>query len=103
MQTNMLCIVQCLSLYLPYLFDSLTGWQEYTEPLETPTAYRSIVTIADEPQDTFLDMSSWNKGVVFVNGFNLGRYWTVGPTHTLYIPAPLLIQGDNEVSLQISL
>ncbi|KAB7496374.1 Beta-galactosidase-1-like protein 3 [Armadillidium nasatum] len=66
------------------------------ESLGSPTAYRSIVTIDDEPQDTFLDMSSWNKGVVFVNGFNLGRYWTVGPSHTLYIPAPLLIQGDNE-------
>ncbi|KAL7643806.1 UNVERIFIED_CONTAM: hypothetical protein RMT77_005812 [Armadillidium vulgare] len=76
--------------------NSLTGWQEYTGSLGSPTAYRSIVTIEDEPQDTFLDMSSWNKGVVFVNGFNLGRYWTVGPTHTLYIPVPLLIQGDNE-------
>ncbi|RXG50765.1 Beta-galactosidase-1-like protein 2, partial [Armadillidium vulgare] len=79
--------------------NSLTGWQEYTGSLGSPTAYRSIVTIEDEPQDTFLDMSSWNKGVVFVNGFNLGRYWTVGPTHTLYIPVPLLIQGDNEVSV----
>ena len=40
------------------------------------------------------------KGVVFVNGFNLGRYWEIGPQETLYVPGPLLKQGDNEVGLQ---
>ena len=32
-----------------------------------------------------------------VNGFNLGRYWNVGPQKTLYVPAPLLREGENEV------
>ena len=39
----------------------------------------------------------WKKGVVFINGFNLGRYWHVGPQRTLYIPAPLMRLGDNQV------
>nr|CAD7435898.1 unnamed protein product [Timema monikensis] len=42
-------------------------------------------------------MSTWGKGNVFVNGFNIGRYFSVGPTHTLYVPAPLLSQGANEI------
>uniref|UniRef100_K1PC55 Beta-galactosidase-1-like protein 2 n=1 Tax=Magallana gigas TaxID=29159 RepID=K1PC55_MAGGI len=42
-------------------------------------------------------ISGWNKGIVIVNNFNLGRYWKVGPTRTLYIPAPLLKQGQNEI------
>jgi beta-galactosidase len=47
--------------------------------------------------DTYLDMSSWGKGVVWVNGHNLGRYWRVGPQQTLYLPAEWLKPGDNEV------
>lgn len=42
-------------------------------------------------------LQGWGKGVVFVNGFNLGRYWEIGPQETLYLPGPLLKQGDNEV------
>lgn len=37
------------------------------------------------------------KGIVWVNGFNLGRYWEVGPTETLYIPEPVLKVGKNEI------
>ena len=51
----------------------------------------------DEPADTFLALPGWTKGVCFINGFNLGRYWEVGPTKTLYVPAPLLRKGQNEV------
>ncbi|XP_077498367.1 beta-galactosidase-like [Amblyomma americanum] len=41
--------------------------------------------------DTFLDMTGWGKGVVFINGFNLGRYWpSMGPQVTLYVPGVLL-------------
>ena len=30
--------------------------------------------------DTFLQLDGWTKGIAFVNGFNLGRYWPVmGP------------------------
>jgi beta-galactosidase len=41
-------------------------------------------------------MEAWSKGVVWVNGVNIGRYWSVGPQQTLYIPAPSLRVGLNE-------
>ncbi len=47
--------------------------------------------------DTFIDMKGWKKGVVWVNGHNLGRYWEIGPQDRLYCPAPFLKQGKNEV------
>mmetsp|Transcript_31529 Transcript_31529/g.79946 ORF Transcript_31529/g.79946 Transcript_31529/m.79946 type:complete len:154 (-) Transcript_31529:80-541(-) len=50
-----------------------------------------------EPADGFLALDGFRKGFVCVNGFNLGRYWEIGPQRSLYIPAPLLRQGRNEV------
>ena len=49
-------------------------------------------------RDTFSSLQGWNKGIVIVNGFNLGRYWNVGPQRTLYLPAPILKRGENKVS-----
>lgn len=50
-----------------------------------------------EVGDTFLDMSSWGKGYVWVNGHNLGRYWNIGPQQTLYLPGCWLKKGKNEI------
>jgi beta-galactosidase len=47
--------------------------------------------------DTYLDMSHCGKGVVWINGHNLGRYWSVGPQQTLYIPAEWLKKGQNNI------
>jgi len=47
--------------------------------------------------DVCLDMSGWKKGVVWVNGRNLGRYWEIGPQKSLYCPAPFLRNGRNEI------
>jgi beta-galactosidase len=47
--------------------------------------------------DVFLDMHSWGKGIVFVNGYNLGRYWQVGPQQTLYLPGCWLKKGVNDI------
>lgn len=47
--------------------------------------------------DTFLDMSGWGQGIVWVNGRCLGRYWSIGPTQTLYLPGPWIRRGRNEV------
>ncbi|REE86478.1 beta-galactosidase [Paenibacillus taihuensis] len=64
----------------------------------TPKFYRGTLHVTDrEAADTFLDMKGWTKGVVFLNGFNLGRYWNKGPQRTLYVPGPLLREGDNEI------
>ncbi len=63
-----------------------------------PTFHRGTVDI-DEPADTFLSMAGWTKGNAWVNGLNLGRYWSRGPQHTLYVPGPVLRPGRNEIVL----
>ena len=47
--------------------------------------------------DTYLDFKGWGKGCIWVNGFNIGRFWDKGPQKTLYIPGPLLKHGKNEI------
>jgi beta-galactosidase len=47
--------------------------------------------------DTYLDLSNYKKGVIWVNGHNLGRFWNVGPQFHLYCPANWLHAGKNEV------
>ncbi|MCL2404435.1 MAG: beta-galactosidase [Defluviitaleaceae bacterium] len=88
--------------------NALYGWEMYSLPLDKPPTsggdatcdapvfYKGEVDI-DTACDTFLDMKNFRKGIAFINGFNLGRYWEVGPTRTLYIPAPLLKPGKNEL------
>lgn len=61
-----------------------------------PVAYLGEFTL-NETGDTFLDMGDWGKGLVFVNGHNLGRYWQVGPQQTLYLPGVWLKKGKNEI------
>lgn len=62
-----------------------------------PNMFRGIFLVNEKPKDTYLDMTGWTKGVCFVNGHNLGRYWDIGPQETLYLPAPWLHPGENEV------
>lgn len=50
-------------------------------------------------EDTFIDMSKYTKGTVYVNGFNLGRYWNVGPQLRLYCPATVLKKGTNIITI----
>lgn len=73
---------------------------EFTTEVENvkdqPSFYRGNFQV-DEIGDTFVELPSWTKGVVFVNGFNLGRYWEIGPQKTLYVPGPLLKEGNNEI------
>ena len=54
-----------------------------------PAAYRGSFP-AQPNVDTFLNMEGFQKGFVFINGVNLGRYWNVGPQYTLYVPGELL-------------
>jgi|HubBroStandDraft_5_1064220.scaffolds.fasta_scaffold02969_4 beta-galactosidase GanA len=74
--------------------DPIVGWSKHKP--DGPAFYRGHFTM-DSPADTFLDVSSIQKGFVWVNGHNAGRAWSIGPTRTLYIPAPWLNKGDNEV------
>jgi len=47
--------------------------------------------------DTYLDMSNWGKGCVWVNGHHLGRYWNIGPQQTVYLPAEWIKEGKNDI------
>jgi beta-galactosidase len=50
-----------------------------------------------ETGDTYFDMSAYSKGVLYVNGHNLGRFWKIGPQQRLYCPAGFLKKGRNEI------
>jgi beta-galactosidase len=49
--------------------------------------------------DSFLRLDGWGKGVAWANGFNLGRFWSIGPQRTLYLPGSLLHDGENDIIL----
>lgn len=87
-----------------------SGWQMYSLPMDhlekvdfakpdrpgTPS-FSKILFEVDEVGDTFLALDGWGKGFAVVNGFNLGRFWKAGPQKRLYIPAPVLKKGSNEL------
>ena len=50
-----------------------------------------------ETADTYFDLRDYGKGVVFVNGHNLGRFWYIGPQQRLFCPASWLKKGKNEI------
>lgn len=86
------------------------NWQQYCLPLDNlekldfgrgyteglPGFHRFELTV-EEKGDTFLEPEGWGKGCIFVNGFNIGRFWEIGPQKRLYVPAPLLKLGKNEI------
>lgn len=87
-----------------------SGWDHYALPLDNidkvdyslgykegvPGFYKFEVEV-EKLGDTFLNLDGWGKGCVFVNSFNIGRFWEIGPQKSLYIPAPLLKLGKNEI------
>ncbi|MBI2406764.1 MAG: beta-galactosidase [Gemmatimonadetes bacterium] len=91
---------------------TLFNWQVYPLPLKSSwvtslpadsspnsrpgVVFRGEFTL-DKPADTFIDVSGYTKGVVWVNGHNLGRFWKIGPQFRLYTPASFLKAGRNEV------
>jgi beta-galactosidase len=70
------------------------GWLK-----EGPVLFHGILKIDDgeEIADTWWHVKGWGKGSLFVNGFNLGRYWSIGPQMTMYIPKEHLNHGDNSI------
>jgi beta-galactosidase len=61
-----------------------------------PAYHKGTFSLA-ETGDTFLDVSTWGKGLVWINGRCLGRFWNIGPTQTMYVPGPWLKKGKNEI------
>lgn len=91
----------------------LKDWKNYSLPMSDETFPLKFVPLAAQKQiaagfykarfsvteltDTYLDMRKWNKGLVWVNGICLGRYWNIGPTQTMYLPGCWLKKGINDV------
>ena len=64
--------------------------------LQVPDYYRATFRL-DKTGDTFLDMQTWGKGMVWVNGHAMGRFWEIGPQQTLFMPGCWLKEGENEI------
>jgi beta-galactosidase len=65
-------------------------------PAKGPSFWRGSFNLT-EIGDTFLNVRSWGKGVVWINGHCIGRFWNIGPTQTMYVPGPWLKAGRNDV------
>ncbi|SFS95931.1 beta-galactosidase [Porphyromonadaceae bacterium NLAE-zl-C104] len=79
-----------------YAFAKEKNYREEANTAGHPAYYRGTFTL-DETGDTFLDMRNWSKGMVWVNGYAIGRYWHIGPQQALYVPGCWLKKGKNEV------
>lgn len=94
-------------------FFTLMNWEIYPLPMDLeyisnlryeagqpvtnePVFYKGEFTL-EEVGDTYLDLRKWEKGFVYVNGHNLGRYWNIGPQYDLYVPGCWLRKGKNEI------
>ena len=66
------------------------------EKLDAPAYYRATFEI-DRVGDVFLDMQTWGKGMVWVNGKAMGRFWKIGPQQTLFMPGCWLKKGKIEI------
>lgn len=91
----------------------LKGWKIYSFPVDYEFVKNKDFRINPAPKDaaawykgsfalsktgdTFLDMSTWSKGMVWINGHSIGRYWQIGPQQTLYVPGCWLQKGTNEI------
>lgn len=78
-----------------YEFVSQKNYQA-GKPVDGPAYYKATFHL-DKTGDTFLDMQTWGKGMVWVNGHAMGRFWEIGPQQTLYMPGCWLKEGDNEI------
>ena len=88
----------------------LRNWSIFSLPVENPPSLhftrKNVSTVPafhmgifrlPKTGDTFLDMSGWGKGNVWVNAHNLGGFWYIGPQQTLYCPGVWLREGENEI------
>lgn len=77
---------------------ALTAKRSPGELGEGPSVQKGVFNIT-KVGDTYLDMTDWGKGVVWINGHNLGKFWAIGPQQTLYVPKEWLKVGKNEISV----
>lgn len=89
----------------------LTGWDMYSLPMEETPHIGTKDHASSGPHfatgsftlqqtgDTFLDVRALGKGLIWINGHALGRFWNIGPQDTLYVPGPWLHKGRNDVTI----
>lgn len=82
---------------LPMEEDFITTLHHSGETQTKPGVFFRGTINLDKTADTFIDMTNFVKGFVWVNGHNLGRYWEIGPQTRLYCPASWLKNGENEI------
>lgn len=87
---------EVFSIPVDYDFTKNKAYKKQANTAGHPAYYRGTFTL-DKTGDTFLDMSKWSKGMVWVNGYAIGRYWHIGPQQALYVPGCWLKRGENEV------
>ena len=81
---------------LPFATEPTKGFK--AEPCTGPCFYRADFNVTS-PGDTFLNTQALSKGVLWVNGHLLGRFWNIGPSATLYLPGPWLHAGINTLTV----
>ncbi|HEY5508680.1 MAG TPA: beta-galactosidase [Paludibacter sp.] len=81
---------------LPVDYNFQTKAKFIAKPAAGPAWYKATFNLSAIGY-TYLNMSSWGKGMVWVNGHNLGRFWKIGPTQTLCVPGCYLKKGANEI------
>jgi beta-galactosidase len=98
-----------------YNGQEINNWSMYSLPFDDINSLKSGKIINDpntqlpvikkgqfelkELGDTYLDMRTWGKGVVWLNGHNLGKYWSIGPQQTIYVPKEWLRKGKNDIAV----
>jgi beta-galactosidase len=81
---------------LPVDYEFQTKAKFSTKSASGPAWYKTTFNLS-ETGYTYLNMSTWGKGIVWINGHNLGRFWKIGPTQTLCVPGSFLKKGTNEI------
>lgn len=87
---------QVFNIPVDYEFAKNKQYKKTENIAKHPAYYRGIFTL-DKIGDTFFNMINWSKGMVWVNGYPIGRFWEIGPQQTLYMPGCWLKKGENEI------
>ena len=74
-------------------------WKNTVASFDGTPLFLGTDLVVDEPSDTFIKLDGFKKGIIFVNGRVLSRYWEKGPQRSAYLPAPFLRKGKNEITV----
>lgn len=87
---------EVFNLPVNYEFAADKKFEKISEAQDVPAYYRGTFNVS-RVGDTFIDLSNWGKGLVWINGKAIGRFWEIGPQQTLFMPGAWLKEGENEI------